>query len=370
MKKIILITILSFLSLSFGIQVSAQETDLPSPGLLPDSPFYFLEIIAEEIVTFFTFGDLKKAERYATLAAERLAEVQAVVEKGKPEFAEKTLARYEMQLENSMARAEKARNKGQNVEEIMTRVGKATSKHLEVLAEVGEKIPEDARPAIENAMKASIKGHTKAVEVLKTKDALGEIPEKVSIPAEVPAEVRERIQTRVQQELEIEKTLEGLESSESLRDLCIREGGPQEICDALPVEIFKSFEQIRAFCMEQGGTTEVCALLEPRCREFGVTTANECFRFLSISSMKAFISTEPKAVPQPSLLEEESEQEEIEIQSFEELEALCLEGGGISPEQCALMESKCKEAGAATADECNRGKDSEGNLIQPLNFSQ
>ena len=90
MKAISLLIISVFL-FSLGTGVLAQETELPSPGLTPDSPFYFLEMIAEEIGTFFTFGDLKKAERYAILAAERLAEVQAVVEKGKPEFAEKPL---------------------------------------------------------------------------------------------------------------------------------------------------------------------------------------------------------------------------------------------------------------------------------------
>jgi len=61
----------------------------------------------------------------------------------------------------------------------MARVGRATSKHLEVLAEVYEKVPEQAKPAIENAMKASVKGHEKAVEVLKAQNALGEIPEEV-----------------------------------------------------------------------------------------------------------------------------------------------------------------------------------------------
>ncbi|GAI47624.1 unnamed protein product, partial [marine sediment metagenome] len=172
------------------------------------------------------------AERYATLAAERLAEAQAVVEKGEPELAEKTLARYENQLEKSIARAEKAMAKGKSTEkvmEVLARVGQATSKHLEVLAEVYEKVPEQARPAIENAMKASVKGHEKAVEVLKARDALGDVPEAVSLPVEVPAEVRERIQRRVQQELELEKVFQELESFESLRTFCIEKGGPPEI---------------------------------------------------------------------------------------------------------------------------------------------
>ncbi len=318
MKTISLLIISVFL-FSLGTGVLAQETELPSPGLLPDSPFYFLETIAEEIVTFFTFGDLKKAERYATLAAERLAEVQAVVEKGKPEFAEKTLARYENQLNNSIARAKKAQVKGQSTEKVMTRVGQATSKHLEVLAQVYEKVPEQAKPAIENAMKVSVKGHEKAVEVLKTQDALGDVPEAVSLPTEVPQEVRERVQTRVQQELEIEKVLENIDSSKSLRDICAEQGGTPEMCEQFPLEKFKTFKQIETFCIESGGPSEICSSLEDTCREFGVTTANECFIMLSVSSIKTYQSVELKAVPAPSLSEQEmSEQEREERRRIEE----------------------------------------------------
>ncbi len=406
MKKIILITILSFLLLSFGVQVSAQEADLPSPGLLPDSPFYFLEIIAEGIGTFFTFGDLKKAERCAVLAAERLAEAKAVVEKGKPEFAEKTLARYKNQLNNSMVQAEKAMAEGKDTEkviEVLTKVGKATSRHLEVLIEVREKVPEQAKQAIkmaienaiEKAMVVSLKGHEKAVEALKARDALGEVPEEVLLPVQVPQEVRERIQTSVQQELEAEKAerakendiqsfewfrafcieqgaqsemctsfVNDLQRSESIRAFCLEKGMlPAEMCEKIPFQGFKSFKELEVFCIETGGTPEICSSVEARCGEVGVTTPDECFFVL----LTATVTT--KAAPAPSLSEEEMRQERTEVMSFEELEAKCLEETRISPEQCALIEAKCKEAGAATADECDRGEDSEGNLIQPLKFS-
>ncbi|MFH1582283.1 MAG: DUF5667 domain-containing protein, partial [bacterium] len=274
-----LLITLAFL-FSLGTGVLAQETELPDPGMTPDSPFYFLEIIAEEIGTFFTFGDLKKAERHAALAAERLAETQAVIEKGKSELAEKTLERYENQLEKSIARAEKAMAKGKDTEkviEVVVRVGQATSKHLEVLAEVYEKVPEQAKSAIENAMKVSIKGHEKAVEALKAKNALGDVPETVSLPVEVPAEARERIQEKVRQESEVEKMLEGFESFGSLRAFCIENGGTPEQCERFPLEGYKSFEPLEAFCIEAGGPSEICASIEAKCREYGVTTPDECF---------------------------------------------------------------------------------------------
>ncbi len=337
MKAIFLIITLVFL-FSLGTGVLSQETELPDPGLTPDSPFYFLETIAEEIVTFFTFGDLKKAERYAALAAERLAEIEALVEKGKPEFAEKTLQRYEMQLNNSIARAKKAMAKDKDTEEVievLAKVGQATSKHLEVLAEVYEKVPEQAKPAIENAMKASVKGHEKAVEALKAQDALGDVPEAVSLPEEVPVEARERIQMRVQQELEEEEEeaeraeendfqsfesfgafcieqgappemcaslVNELQSSKSLRAFCTERGMlPPEMCQKIPPQGF-SFETLEAWCLEIGGPPEICSSVESKCSEMGVTTPDECFLVLSTAT----VTTSPA----PTLSEEEMEGEE------------------------------------------------------------
>jgi len=424
MKRISLLAALSFLLFFFGIGILAQDSELPDPGLAPDSPFYFLERILEGIGTFFTFGDLKKAERYAALAAERVAEAQAVVEKGKPEAAQIALKRYEDQLNRALARAERARIKGESIEEVTETVaeatgkhlivlegvlekvpeqakpaiekakevsmtgqknalralakenperateinlkaaearlnrakakaeegetedaeeaitefenqhkfgeeisqiaqglgkdittveqlvGRATSIHLEILAKIYEKVPEQARPAIEDAMKVSLKGHEKAVEVLKEQDALGDIPEEVSLPEGVSQEVRERVQTRVQQELQMEEVLEGIDTSKSLRDICAEHGGTPEMCEQFPEEKFESFEQIEDYCTELGGQPEVCSTLEDKCRELGVTTPNECFILLMVSSVSAYQSAEMKVVPAQPLSEEEIQQQE------------------------------------------------------------
>ena len=163
MKKIIIASLL-LTGLVGGIL--AQETELPDPGTTPDSPFYFLERILETVGTFFTFGDLKKAERYAALASERVAEAQAVVEKGKSKAAEKALQRYEDQLNRALSRAESARAKGQSIEEVSERVAEATGKHLEVLEGILEKVPEAAKEAIAKAREVSITGQEHALRAL------------------------------------------------------------------------------------------------------------------------------------------------------------------------------------------------------------
>ncbi len=318
--KAISILITSVVLLSFGTGSLAQETELPDPGLTPDSLFYFLETAIEGVGTFFTFGDLKKAERYAALAAERLAEAKAVVEKGKPELAEKTLERYEMQLNKSIARAEKAMAENKSVEkvmEIMSKAGKTTSVHLNILAEIYEKAPEQAKSAIENAMKVSVKGHGKAVEALKTQNALGEVPEEVPLPEKVPQEVRERVQRKAQEELIVEEALQGSESS---RELCTKAGGPPEMCEKIPLDGFESFEELKTFFIGLGAPAEQWPLIESKCKELGATKPDECFRLLLVSSSSAYQSAELKASPAPVLPEEERFQKKVEEERTEELQ--------------------------------------------------
>ena len=230
------------LSLLFGGVVFAQETELPDPGWTPDNPLYFLERIAETTRTFFTFGDVKKAERYALLAAERLAEAQAVAEKDKPELVEKTLTRYENQLEKALSRTEKAKNEGKNTKEVANIISEATQKHITVLEKVLEKVPEQAKPAIEQAITVSSRGSERALGAVSSGQGF------------------------------------------SPRALCIEQGGPPEQCEKLPQAI-KTFEAIEAFCIQVGLSPDQCAESEAMCKEMGAMTPDECSRgFFTIES--------------------------------------------------------------------------------------
>jgi len=164
--KILSAIIVLILLFSFGSGVFAQETELPNPGITPDSPFYFLERMFEGIGTFFTFGDLNKASRYADLAEERIAEVQAMMDKENPEAAQKALARYEFQLNQSLARAERAKNRGKKIEGVTEKVAEATMKHLSVLDKVLERVPEQAQEGIARAKEVLMEGHNNALRGL------------------------------------------------------------------------------------------------------------------------------------------------------------------------------------------------------------
>jgi DNA repair exonuclease SbcCD ATPase subunit len=156
MKKIIYSLVL--LTLLFGaVSVLAQDSDLPSPGVLPDNPFYFLKAWKEAIQNFFTFGAENKAEQFLHLADVRLAEYQKMIEKGKTEIAQKTLDKYEKQLNQALQKIEELGNKGQDVKEISQKLEDAVNKHLEVLQENLQKAPESAQKGLENAIENSSK---------------------------------------------------------------------------------------------------------------------------------------------------------------------------------------------------------------------
>lgn len=140
-----------------------QADDLPDPGMLPDHPLYFMTSAWERVGTFFTFGEASKAERELELAGKRLAEARALAEQGKPEAAERAAERYRKQLDRALSKAEEARAEGEDPEgEALNDVSEATSRHQAVLADVYEKMPEEARPGIERAMEASKRGGERA----------------------------------------------------------------------------------------------------------------------------------------------------------------------------------------------------------------
>ncbi|MFH1864026.1 MAG: DUF5667 domain-containing protein [bacterium] len=189
-KKLLLGIFLSMFL--FTGMVQAQISELPEPGVLPDSPFYFVKSWTEGIGTLFTFGDVAKAERFINLSEKRLAEAEALVEKGKPEIAERAIGRYQEHLDRALTKAEEAKTKGLDTDEVLAKVAEATLKHQAVLADVYEKVPEQAKSAIERAMQAGMRGYEEALKA-------------------VSGQKREGVMEQVEQKRqEIEQRIEGL----------------------------------------------------------------------------------------------------------------------------------------------------------------
>lgn len=75
--KFVLVSLLLVPFLAFA---QSSQTTLPSAGLTPESSFYFLDRLGENLRHFFTFNPEAKARLQISFAAERIAEIIVILE--------------------------------------------------------------------------------------------------------------------------------------------------------------------------------------------------------------------------------------------------------------------------------------------------
>ncbi|KPJ54784.1 hypothetical protein AMJ47_03505 [Parcubacteria bacterium DG_72] len=163
MKKTISVIILSSLLLSLGTGILAKE-DLPSPGITPDSIFYFIDILGEKIGLLFAFSAEKKAAQALKYADEKLAEVIKMAEEEEIEALEKANEKYQEYLDLANEQAQKLKKK--DAEELGSLIAEKTLEHQEVLSEVLEEASEKTKKEIEGVIETTKEGFEKAFEIL------------------------------------------------------------------------------------------------------------------------------------------------------------------------------------------------------------
>jgi hypothetical protein len=134
-----------------------------------------LEINAASIEERLNRARLKAAENNDTEVDEALADAEelAEVEGEISEIAEKS---------------------GKDLTDIEQRIARSTANRLEVLSQVLEKVPEQARPGIERAIENSALKYERAVDKLREKNLLDELPDETLALQRIREQVRERVQ--------------------------------------------------------------------------------------------------------------------------------------------------------------------------------
>jgi bisphosphoglycerate-dependent phosphoglycerate mutase len=165
MKKLFVITVLVILLLSSPVM--AQE--LAKPWLLPDNSFYPLQRAIERIQLMLTFDSESRAKLHLQFAERRLAELNETIARAKFQYVEKIRADYESEMNETEKEINRTVALGRNATALAEHVSNVTYKHVLVLERVLEKVPDQAKPAIERAMNVSIKGHEIAVARILTK---------------------------------------------------------------------------------------------------------------------------------------------------------------------------------------------------------
>ncbi|MEX0689883.1 MAG: DUF5667 domain-containing protein, partial [Candidatus Paceibacterota bacterium] len=197
MKKLSIFLALALLFTAGAVyaQDLSDISDLPDPGILPGHPLYFTKSIGETLGGIFVIGDKAQINRSLSLSERRLAEARALADGDDSDRAQRAVERYENEIGDIEERVNRVKAEGQEVDEglqaAMETVASATLKHQSVLAEVYEKVPEQAKAAISRAMEAGMAGH---------ENALSAIPEEARVQAEERlSEVKNQVNQRLNQ---------------------------------------------------------------------------------------------------------------------------------------------------------------------------
>jgi len=138
-------------------------------GLLPDSFFYPVKTWWEEVQLFFTLSDEKKADLELKFANRRLLELKKLCdEKDNCNLAEKLAPKFQNRIERSIQKLEKASDNGKEVNEIIEKLKENQEKQQAVLESVYEKVPDQAKEHILEAMEKSSKGLSNAIEKVQS----------------------------------------------------------------------------------------------------------------------------------------------------------------------------------------------------------
>lgn len=176
MKKILLLAVfLSLLLIPFQVFAQVESSPsaqtlvdytLPYPGLLPDSPIYFLKTARDRIISFLISDPLKKAEFNLLQADKRLAAGVYLANKNKYGLANTTISKGENYFESAIAKAEEAKKLGFVVSSLAANLQNSARKHQEVIKELEEKTKGELRAKFGQEAKRAAEFEKKAKLIL------------------------------------------------------------------------------------------------------------------------------------------------------------------------------------------------------------
>lgn len=159
-----------------GIPSFAQNITLTQPGMLPDNPFHGFQDFFENLQLFFAFSPQAKANVHLQLAEKRLAEMNLAIQENKTDLVHSLSQDYGNEINQTQSEVDNAKGLGQNVTALAQHVAEETFKHQLVLSDILNKVPDEAKFAIENAINASSHGHDQSVEsILENRNVTGAV---------------------------------------------------------------------------------------------------------------------------------------------------------------------------------------------------
>jgi hypothetical protein len=153
-------------AIALALLALAGGTVYASQGSLPGDALYSVKLTTEQAGMMLPADAAARAERALKFAERRVEEMTALAGNGRPQDLDLAVEKYDYALNITMTRIEEAGDNGLPTGNITALVANATGKHLFVLDEVWDIVPDEAKVAIAHARNVSATGRENALAAL------------------------------------------------------------------------------------------------------------------------------------------------------------------------------------------------------------
>ncbi len=238
--------------LAFG----QDQAPLPSAGLTPESPFYFLDKLGEALQEFFTFNPEGKAHLQITFATERIAEIKIILETKGIEAKGLAVAQSRLlaHLANAATRVADRKAEGKDVSQLAKELDDEFEDPKTVLEQTF-KAEKRALEAQEKELKRQIREARQAGDAAQVESLvqqLGKIKaqkELLELKEEEAKDALEKEEERLEEEMEAKEEAEkAIREAEKEKLEVVDEAADEGV--TVPAEAFEKFNRLLAQAKE------------------------------------------------------------------------------------------------------------------------
>ena len=151
------------------VTITSELLEIEEPSMLPSSYFYFLKSWSENLSLFFTFDEIKEANKRLEYANERFIEIKKMMEDKKQKYndVKKSLENFEKQYKEIFQIFKDYKEedmKKEEVQDFQEYLVKSLLLREAMIAEMEDDMPEDIKGEVYQSEKMSYQG---TIEILK-----------------------------------------------------------------------------------------------------------------------------------------------------------------------------------------------------------
>ena len=151
----------------FIIVITSTAVYSQSVVIGPDDPNYIANVIEEALQVGEVRDPAQRILLLQQMLEERIEEIELAASENKSEYIPSLVKAYEAILKNIEDTTEQVDEKKKGVNKALEIAEKSTKKHIEILTDLLEKVPSQAKLAIEHAIEVSKTGRNTALNRLK-----------------------------------------------------------------------------------------------------------------------------------------------------------------------------------------------------------